>query len=90
MPLIVLTDLAGVEILCTDPVSDGSVCSGDSGGPLIDDATGSLVGVTSFGDIGCEPNDLPDGFARVSFFADWIQARQLFMHSIRISRRTEL
>ena len=61
------------DILCVDPVTDDSICSGDSGGPLF--ATGRnnaiQVGVVSFGN-DCQPDYIPDGFARVSYFKDWI------------------
>ena len=60
------------DILCVDPgPNDESICNGDSGGPLFT-LDGVQVGVTSFG-VGCEADLLPDGFARVSYFYDWIQ-----------------
>jgi hypothetical protein len=45
------------------------VCSADSGGPLV--ANNQLIGVVSFG-IPCATG-FPSGFARVSFYYDWIQ-----------------
>lgn len=50
--------------------SSGSICSGDSGGPLMVFREGDWVqvGVTSFGR-NCQP---PMAFARVSSFYDWI------------------
>ena len=52
------------------PGSSGSICSGDSGGPLMVFRDGDWVqiGVTSFGR-NCQP---PMAFARVSAFHDWI------------------
>uniref|UniRef100_A0A2A4JJ77 Peptidase S1 domain-containing protein n=1 Tax=Heliothis virescens TaxID=7102 RepID=A0A2A4JJ77_HELVI len=52
-------------------------CSGDSGGPLVLTSGGQrvLVGVTSFGSSrGCQAG-FPSGFARVTSFLSWIQAR---------------
>jgi trypsin len=45
------------------------VCSGDSGGPLA--ANNQLIGVVSFATL-CATG-IPDGYARVSFYYDWIQ-----------------
>lgn len=63
--------------LCTDGARGQSTCSGDSGGPLVINRGGQrvLVGVTSFGSSrGCQVG-WPAGFARVTSFASWIQAR---------------
>ena len=68
------------SVMCID-VSDGTgVCSGDSGGPLNlqteADSTGPYVqvGIASFvSSFGCEYTGLPHGFARVTFFLDWIR-----------------
>ncbi|KPJ09997.1 Collagenase [Papilio machaon] len=62
--------------LCTSGTGR-STCSGDSGGPLTINDTGRrvLIGVVSFGSSrGCQAG-LPAGFARVTSFAGWIQAR---------------
>jgi secreted trypsin-like serine protease len=70
------------DILCVDPLTDDSICAGDSGGPLTASITDSnnkinmvQVGVVSFGSE-CEPDWVPDGFARVSYFNDWINKRK--------------
>jgi trypsin len=70
------------DILCVDPSTDDSICAGDSGGPLITsiiDSNNNIntvqVGVVSFGNE-CEPDWIPDGFARVSYFTDWINKRK--------------
>lgn len=69
------------DVLCVDPSNDESICSGDSGGPLTASLTDPnddnniiqvQVGVVSFGNE-CQPDWVPDGFARVSFFTDWIK-----------------
>uniref|UniRef100_A0A2H1WCW9 SFRICE_033531 n=1 Tax=Spodoptera frugiperda TaxID=7108 RepID=A0A2H1WCW9_SPOFR len=66
--------------LCTNgATSTGPVgtCGGDSGGPLVVTSNGQrvLIGVTSFGSSrGCQIG-LPSGFARVTSFLSWIQAR---------------
>ncbi|XP_050347634.1 collagenase-like [Nymphalis io] len=63
--------------ICTSGAGNIGTCSGDSGGPL---AIGSgnnrnLIGVTSFvARAGCA-RGLPAGFARVTSFASWINAR---------------
>jgi trypsin len=59
-------------VLCalhTEPLR--TVCSGDSGGPLIDNASQSLVGIVSFGP-GCD-RIMPSGYTRVSAHFDWLQ-----------------
>lgn len=45
--------------------------TGDSGGPLIERSTGSLVGIVSWGE-GCGLADKPGVYTRVSAYADWI------------------
>jgi chymotrypsin len=63
-----------------DPVINNSVCNGDSGGPLtiIRNDGSYQVGVVSFGSAqGCEAG-FPDGYARVSHFAEWIRATGQF------------
>jgi secreted trypsin-like serine protease len=45
------------------------VCSADSGSPLV--ANNQVIGVVSFG-APCATG-IPDGYARVSFYYDWIQ-----------------
>jgi len=62
-------------IICTSVEAGSGTCNGDSGGPLSfveTDGRYTAVGVTSFvSSLGCEYG-LPDGFARVSSYADWI------------------
>jgi len=72
------------DVLCADPYhgnavdSDegSSICFGDSGGPLLD-SSNTLVGVISW-NFFCSPDRLPDGFARMSFFHDWITEQICF------------
>jgi chymotrypsin len=55
---------------------NNSVCNGDSGGPLTVRQNGRSVqvGVVSFGSpLGCE-RDVPDGYARVTSFYEWIRS----------------
>lgn len=47
-------------------------CSGDSGGPLIDDATGALVGIVSSG-YQCAVPDYPGIYTRITGVTDFIQ-----------------
>lgn len=59
------------DILCTDPTDEASICKGDSGGPLTTSDRTTLVGVIVFGHA-CKADRIPDGFGRISFYADWI------------------
>ncbi|VVC87691.1 unnamed protein product [Leptidea sinapis] len=60
--------------ICTDTArGTASTCGGDSGGPL--SASNRLIGITSFGSArGCQ-SGAPAGFARVTSFAAWMNAR---------------
>ncbi|GBP43783.1 Collagenase [Eumeta japonica] len=63
--------------LCTSGAGGRSTCGGDSGGPLAISSGGQnvLIGVVSFGaERGCQLG-FPAGFARVTSFLSWIQAR---------------
>jgi V8-like Glu-specific endopeptidase len=62
-------------MLCAgDSLPNHDSCSGDSGGPLLDKATGEQVGIVSFGK-GCGDPDFPGVYTRVSTYASWIQDR---------------
>ncbi|XP_046746784.1 chymotrypsin-like protease CTRL-1 isoform X2 [Diprion similis] len=54
--------------LCVGGVRGNGVCSGDSGGPLV--CNRELAGVVSWANL-CA-NGLPDGFARVFYYRDWL------------------
>jgi V8-like Glu-specific endopeptidase len=56
----------------TSPNRDS--CNGDSGGPLLDKATGKQVGIVSFGK-GCGDPDFPGVYTRVSTYTSWIHDR---------------
>jgi trypsin len=56
----------------TSPNRDS--CNGDSGGPLLDKATGEQVGIVSFGR-GCGNPDFPGVYTRVSKYTSWIHDR---------------
>lgn len=61
------------ENLCTGPLTGGqSVCSADSGGPLIQDNT--VIGVVSWGFTPCGTPNRPSVFATVADYIDWIQS----------------
>ncbi|CAK1550370.1 unnamed protein product [Leptosia nina] len=63
--------------LCVSGSGGKSTCGGDSGGPLVvgSGSERQLIGIVSFGSSrGCQWG-FPAGFARVTAFASWIQAR---------------
>ncbi|XP_049884334.1 collagenase-like [Pectinophora gossypiella] len=63
--------------LCIDGSDRRSTCGGDSGGPLAINQNGQdvLIGITSFGSaFGCTIG-FPAGFARVTSFTSWFNAR---------------
>lgn len=64
-----LVSNADKSILCTSGEENTGPCSGDSGGPLVYNE--ELIGVVSFGIAFC-PVGYPSGFARVTYFKDWI------------------
>ena len=53
-----------------DPVTDG--CRGDSGGPLYDPGSRSVVGITSWG-YGCGMSRYPGVYTRVSACMSWVR-----------------
>lgn len=68
--------------LCTGPLTGGvSICTADSGGPLIqteyDDLYGeerpTIIGIVSWGKMPCGQKNAPSVFVRVSAFTEWIQ-----------------
>ncbi len=83
------------DVLCADPYSnisprfeDGSsICNGDSGGPLLD-SSNTLVGVISW-NFACQSDELPDGFARVSFFHEWITQQICYFSRNPITRTNQ-
>ncbi|XP_018580340.1 trypsin-1-like [Anoplophora glabripennis] len=59
--------------VCTGPLTEPiSVCSGDSGGPLLQD--GEVIGVVSWGIVPCGNSQAPSVFVKVSHYVDWISA----------------
>ncbi|XP_026325359.1 collagenase-like [Hyposmocoma kahamanoa] len=73
-PLVILE-----STLCASTANGRSTCGGDSGGPLSvynnETSEHLLIGVSSFvAGSGCL-SGFPAGFARVSSFVNWIQAR---------------
>ena len=57
---------------------DKGMCLGDSGSPLMDDddpSTAVQVGITSFTYGECGDRDIPDVFAPVATYYDWIQSQ---------------
>lgn len=64
------SDVDNTQICVADTVSDQGACNGDSGGPMFRD-NGTVVGLTSFGVGGCDP-DNPQVYTRVAAFREWI------------------
>jgi trypsin len=63
------------HMICASNPSPGhDSCQGDSGGPLLDTATGTQVGIVSFG-IGCGDPKFPGVYTRVSAYTNWIHDR---------------
>jgi trypsin len=58
-------------LFCINAAGENGACRGDSGGPGI--LNNALVGVANFVIGGCGTSN-PDGYARVSYFIDWIKA----------------
>ena len=56
----------------------GFPCDGDSGGPVFDEATKTVIGVTSFSSDVC--GTLPNYYTRVGAYSDWIY-RQILLRS---------
>mmetsp|Transcript_47576 Transcript_47576/g.53017 ORF Transcript_47576/g.53017 Transcript_47576/m.53017 type:complete len:546 (-) Transcript_47576:286-1923(-) len=65
-----------------------SICQGDSGGPLMDATSNLLLGVVSWNFL-CHPDELPDGFIRVSKFHDWITEQICFYSRNPLSSNNE-
>jgi hypothetical protein len=62
-------------MLCAGhPLPGYDSCQGDSGGPLLDTATGTQVGIVSFG-IGCGEPNFPGVYTKVSAYTNWIHDR---------------
>jgi len=57
--------------MCADVPNKGD-CNGDSGGPLMDTATGVQVGIVSFGYGGCA-SEYQDVYTKVAFYDAWIR-----------------
>ncbi|XP_059050312.1 uncharacterized protein LOC131845288 [Achroia grisella] len=71
------TSVVVSSTLCVSGANGQSTCGGDSGGPLWlwNNNQRTLIGVVSFGSAsGCQLG-FPAGFARVTSFLSWIQAR---------------
>lgn len=68
----VCSDIAA-NLICIDRPGNYGACNGDSGGPAVH--AGKLVGVANFIIDRCG-GDHPDGYAKVSFYLDWIRKIQ--------------
>jgi trypsin len=66
------------NMFCAGYIEDNEVfnekdtCSGDSGGPVVDSKTGTLIGVVSWGAEGCGTDGLLGVNARVGSVRDFI------------------
>lgn len=65
-----------VHLPAVDPDELATPCVGDSGGPLVKNIEGTdrLVGLVSFGNVGCDDPSLPAIYTRVPLFAEWMEA----------------
>ncbi|XP_017105328.2 trypsin delta-like [Drosophila bipectinata] len=62
--------------LCTGPLDGGiSICSADSGGPLVQNNV--LIGIVSWGKIPCGSANSPSVYVQVSSFISWISKNQV-------------
>uniref|UniRef100_A0A182QQ75 CLIP domain-containing serine protease n=1 Tax=Anopheles farauti TaxID=69004 RepID=A0A182QQ75_9DIPT len=61
--------------MCAGGVKQKDTCSGDSGGPLMRQLTGTwyLIGVVSFGPSKCGTPDVPGVYTNVAEYVDWIR-----------------
>lgn len=68
--------------LCTGPLTGGvSICTADSGGPLMQDyyiddyneVKHTIIGIVSWGKMPCGQRNAPSVFVRVSAFTNWIR-----------------
>uniref|UniRef100_A0A1I8N9D5 Peptidase S1 domain-containing protein n=1 Tax=Musca domestica TaxID=7370 RepID=A0A1I8N9D5_MUSDO len=66
--------------LCTGPLTGGiSICTSDSGGPLVQKVNGKnvLIGIVSWGKLPCGQANSPSVYVRVSAFNTWIAQNQV-------------
>ncbi|XP_062143195.1 trypsin delta-like [Drosophila sulfurigaster albostrigata] len=62
--------------LCTGPLTGGvSICTSDSGGPLVQDNV--LIGIVSWGKLPCGLANSPSVYVQVSSFISWIASNQV-------------
>lgn len=75
------TDTFSPDLMLCAGVEGGGkdTCQGDSGGPIMDDTTGTQVGVVSYG-IGCARASHFGVYARVSAVTEWIE-EMICLHS---------
>lgn len=66
----------------------GFTCEGDSGGPVLNKATGEIIGVSSFTSDVC--GTLPNYFTRVSNYTDWIRTEALRKGPLNCNRNDSL
>lgn len=60
------------SILCAASMQKRSVCSADSGGPLIRRDDNTLIGIVSFARVDDCSAGWPQGFTRITFYYQWI------------------
>lgn len=63
------------SMFCAGLLDEGGkdACAGDSGGPIVNAATGRLIGLTSWG-MGCARAGYPGVYTRVGLFVSWVNA----------------
>ncbi|XP_018802275.1 PREDICTED: serine proteases 1/2-like [Bactrocera latifrons] len=66
--------------ICISTTGGISTCSSDSGGPLVDTASGIQIGLTSFGAADGCTKGYPAAFTRVTSYLDWIKSNTGISH----------
>lgn len=64
-------------MICIKPITKGSTCNSDCGGPVILQATGDLVALNSWGYHDCTSEPHPNVASDLPEKLDWIKANSM-------------